>query len=220
MWPWPWNYRPGFCARHIMHGQYFCRVISTSNEEWQNYGPFTKKDPISELWSLSLTLTVELKTWIKRKNHCLIKIRGSCKTFCNWVRITSVLRFSKHIFITNRQNIPPSFKHSFVTFLPIREKQINSLLLVSVGDTVKQRCQENFQTYTYFQTFFKSQKRLNNLTHERRRGRVKGWLVTILCLVVSYCKTLSHSSVQNSCRIGQWLYDQMDKALERLAHLN
>ena len=39
---------------------------------------------------------------------------------------------------------PPLLKHIFVTFLPSREKQINSLLLVSVDDTDKKRCQENF----------------------------------------------------------------------------
>ena len=33
-------------------------------------------------------------------------VRGSCKKFCHWVRITSVLRFIKHIFITNLQSIP------------------------------------------------------------------------------------------------------------------
>ena len=57
--------------------------------------------------------------------------------FCHWVRITSVLRFIKHIFITNFQIIPPLLKHIFVTFLPSREKQINSLRLVCVGDTDK-----------------------------------------------------------------------------------
>ena len=57
--------------------------------------------------------------------------------FCNLVRITSVLRFIKHIFITNLQSIPPILKYIFVTILPSREKQINSLLLVSVGDTDK-----------------------------------------------------------------------------------
>ena len=46
-----------------------------------------------------------------------------------------MLRFIKHISITNLQSIPPLLKHIFVTFLPSREKQINSLLLVSVGDT-------------------------------------------------------------------------------------
>ena len=64
-------------------------------------------------------------------------VRGSCKKFCHWVRITSVLRFIKHVFITNLQSIPPLLKHIFVLFLPSREKQINSLLLVSVGDTDK-----------------------------------------------------------------------------------
>ena len=53
----------------------------------------------------------------------------------HWVWITSVLRFIKHIFITNLQSIPPLLKHIFVTFLPSRKKQINSLLFVSVGDT-------------------------------------------------------------------------------------
>ena len=62
---------------------------------------------------------------------------GPEKKFCHWVRITSVLHFLKHIFITNLQSIPPLLKHIFVTFLPSREKQINSLLLVSVGDTDK-----------------------------------------------------------------------------------
>ena len=64
-------------------------------------------------------------------------VQGSCKKFCHWVRITSVLRFIEHIFITNLQSNPPLLKHIFVTFLPNREKQINSLLLVSVGDTDK-----------------------------------------------------------------------------------
>ena len=64
-------------------------------------------------------------------------IRGSCKKFCHWVWITSVLCFIKHIFITNLQSIPPLLKHIFVTFLPSCEKQINSLLLVSIGDTDK-----------------------------------------------------------------------------------
>ena len=45
--------------------------------------------------------------------------------------------YFKHIFITNLQSIPTLLKHIFVTFLPSREKQINNLLLVSVGDTDK-----------------------------------------------------------------------------------
>ena len=45
--------------------------------------------------------------------------------------------FYQTYFITNLQSIPPLLKHIFVTFLPSREKQINSLLLVSVGDIDK-----------------------------------------------------------------------------------
>ena len=64
-------------------------------------------------------------------------LRRSCKKFCHWIQITLVLRFIKHILLTNLQSIAPLLKHIFVTFLPSREKQINSLLLVSVGDTDK-----------------------------------------------------------------------------------
>ena len=45
--------------------------------------------------------------------------------------------FYQTYFITNLQSILPLTKHIFVIFLPSREKQINSLLLVSVGDTDK-----------------------------------------------------------------------------------
>ena len=85
-----------------------------------------------------------LKTWIVgTRENCLVHKgwgRGIstmfCKKFCHWVRITSVLRFIKHIFITKLQSIPLLLKHIFVTFLPSREKPINSFL-VSVGDTDK-----------------------------------------------------------------------------------
>ena len=81
------------------------------------------------------TMDYKLKEW--RSVIKFLILRGTCKKFCHWVRITSVLRFIKHIFITNLQSIPPLLKHIFVTLLPGREKQINSLLLVSVGDTDK-----------------------------------------------------------------------------------
>ena len=44
-----------------------------------------------------------------------------------------------NIFLSQNfyNSIPPLLKHIFVTVLPSREKQINSLLLVSVGDTDK-----------------------------------------------------------------------------------
>ena len=50
-----------------------------------------------------------------------------------------MLRFIKHTFITNLQSIPPLLKHIFVTFLPSREKQISSLLLVCVGGSAAKR---------------------------------------------------------------------------------
>ena len=45
--------------------------------------------------------------------------------------------FYQTYFIRKFQSIPPLLKHIFVIFLPIREKQINNLLLVPVGDTDK-----------------------------------------------------------------------------------
>ena len=45
--------------------------------------------------------------------------------------------FLSQTFKVLYQSIPPLLKHIFVTFLPSREKQINSFLLVSVGDTDK-----------------------------------------------------------------------------------
>ena len=63
--------------------------------------------------------------------------------FCHWVRITSVLHFIKPVFITNLQSIPPLLKHIFVTFLPSREKQINSL---SGGGRVVRRCHVSYVT--------------------------------------------------------------------------
>ena len=84
-------------------------------------------------WRDSIQMTVTV-IWIESLQGIL---RGSCKKICHWVRITSVLLFIKHIFITNLQSIPPLLKHIFVNFLPSREKQINSLFLVSVGDTDK-----------------------------------------------------------------------------------
>ena len=56
----------------------------------------------------------------KKKKQTNRTLRGFCKKFCHWVRITSVLRFIKHISITNLQSIPPLLKHLSVTFLPSR----------------------------------------------------------------------------------------------------
>ena len=52
--------------------------------------------------------------------------------------------FNQTYFYYKPSKYSPLLKHIFVTFLPSRGKQINSLLLMSVGDTDKYRCQENF----------------------------------------------------------------------------
>ena len=96
----------------------------------------SKKEMNMNIAQLFDNLSFKLKDqFFPDKNDEKDKLLGSCKKFCHWVQITSVLRFIKHIFITNLQSIPLLLKHIFVTFLPSREKQINSLLLVSVGGT-------------------------------------------------------------------------------------
>ena len=52
--------------------------------------------------------------------------------------------FYQTYFYYKPSKYSPFTEDIFVTFLPSREKQINSLLLVSVGDTDKKSCQENF----------------------------------------------------------------------------
>ena len=71
----------------------------------------------------------------------LQKDEGPAKSFVTGFGLLQCYVLS-NIFLL--QNLPPLLKHIFVNFLPTREKQINSLILVSVGDTDKKRCQENF----------------------------------------------------------------------------
>ena len=66
------------------------------------------------------------------------KYEGPAKSFVTGFGLLQCYVLSNiFFFITNLQSIPPLLKHIFVTFLPSREKQINSLFLVSVGDTDK-----------------------------------------------------------------------------------
>ena len=62
---------------------------------------------------------------------------GPAKSFVTGFGLLQCYVLSNIFFITNLQSIPPLLKHIFVTFLPSREKQINSFLLVSVEDTDK-----------------------------------------------------------------------------------
>ena len=66
-----------------------------------------------------------------------LKYDGPAKSFVTGFGLLQCYVLIKHIFITNLQSIPLLLKHIFVAFLPSREKQINILLLVSVGDTDK-----------------------------------------------------------------------------------
>ena len=76
-----------------------------------------------------------------QQKHCLTTMlyptKGPAKSFVTGFGLLQCYVLSNIFFIKNFQSVPPLIKHIFVTFLPSREKQINSLLLVSVGDTDK-----------------------------------------------------------------------------------
>ena len=61
--------------------QHFCQVISKSIDEWQSYGPNTKKDLIFELSPLSVFLTLALQTSFLRATHSVMIINISVKSF-------------------------------------------------------------------------------------------------------------------------------------------
>ena len=53
---------------------------------------------------------ITLATWMVIINILEI-VRGSCKKFCHWVRITSVLRFIKHILLQTFKYSPFTETH-------------------------------------------------------------------------------------------------------------
>ena len=61
---------------------------------------------------------------------------GPAKSFVTGFGLLQCYVLSKYFLLQNFK-YSPLLKHIFVTFLPSREKQINSLLLVAVGDTDK-----------------------------------------------------------------------------------
>ena len=59
------------------------------------------------------------------------------KSFVTGFGLLQCYVLSKIFLLQTFKVFPPLLKHIFVTFLPSHEKQINSRLLVSVGDTDK-----------------------------------------------------------------------------------
>ena len=62
---------------------------------------------------------------------------GHAKSFVIGFGLLQCYVLSNIFLLQTFKVFPPLLKHIFVTFLPSREKQINSVLLVSVGDTDK-----------------------------------------------------------------------------------
>ena len=66
-----------------------------------------------------------------------VNYEGPAKRFVTGFGLLQCSVLSNIFLLQTFKVFPPLLKHIFVTFLPSREKQINSLLLVSVGDTDK-----------------------------------------------------------------------------------
>ena len=66
-----------------------------------------------------------------------LKYEGPAKSFVTGFGLLQCYVLSNIFLLQTFKVFPSLLKHIFVTFLPSREKQINSLLLVSVGDTDK-----------------------------------------------------------------------------------
>ena len=62
---------------------------------------------------------------------------GPAKSFVTGFGLLQCYVLSNIFLLQTFKVFPPLLKYIFVTFLPSREKQINNLLLVSVGDTDK-----------------------------------------------------------------------------------
>ena len=100
----------------------------------------TKLDTLSEF---SDTVTREIifvitKTYLYNVDPTLNSTfiyEGPAKSFVTGFGLLQCYVLLNIFFITNLKSIPPLLKHIFATFLSSRDKQINSLLLVSVGDT-------------------------------------------------------------------------------------
>ena len=73
----------------------FLEVGSKFIKEWQSYGPDTKKDPIFDLWLLSVTLALELQTWVLWSSHPLMMVNIFAKSFQNSSRNGKVIDWMK-----------------------------------------------------------------------------------------------------------------------------
>ena len=55
-------------------------------------------------WDLNASVFTIVDGWTDKELDAYI--RGSCKKFCHWVQITSVLRFIKHILLQTFKIFP------------------------------------------------------------------------------------------------------------------
>ena len=90
------------------------------------------------VWNLALFNLLKEKLHIKYGFDKLIyKYEGHAKSFVTGFGLLLCYTLSNIFLLQTFKVFPPLLKHIFVTYLPSCEKQINSLLLVSVGDTDK-----------------------------------------------------------------------------------
>ena len=86
VWPWPWGYRPGFYAWHI--DSWWSTFLPSHFKIHQGMAKLwtrQEKDPIFDIRPLSVTLSLELQTWVLHMTHCLLKVNiSACHFKIHW----------------------------------------------------------------------------------------------------------------------------------------
>ena len=120
------NKHSGFCFEHFV----FCNVNLNTQD-------FVYLEFVKYQMGLRRNMPVFAKCNVYMSAVRLLYIRGSCKKVLSLGSDYFSATFYQTYFYYKPSKYSPFTETYFVTFLPSREKHINSLLLVSVGDTEK-----------------------------------------------------------------------------------
>ena len=127
-----------------------CNPLLTQSSTWslKKFGPGISKKSFKGVngWTEGWRTGSDhnSSSWAKKQLSILhvtllldLIYEGPAKSFVTRFGLLQCYVLSNIFLLQNFKVFPPLLKHLFVFFLPSREKQINSLLLVSVKDTDK-----------------------------------------------------------------------------------
>ena len=100
-----WVYESGYVSGFLRIRLYIVQAIDTTLFDTTLHGLWLAN--VKEKYHSNINCNTRARVVLIFLYISSRALRGSCKKFCHWVRITSVLRFVKYIFITNLQSIPP-----------------------------------------------------------------------------------------------------------------